>query len=205
MASDRGPPTSTCCSASATPTPGRPATSHCRRRRGCVGARGAADDEGDGPARRGLATVARRGRLLLWSYYRAHKQREGAPVSRQPKRRTMAELDGPRLEPRAAARAPARGVPARLRRRRQRPDRDRPRLAGAAAARGLRLAACAGALRTGADGTAVVPAHLSRSRTSAGSASTRRRRCSSASSTPSSSAATCRPRHWRWSASARAR
>ena len=44
----------------------------------------------------------------------------------------MAELDGPRLEPRSGPAQPAGRVPARLWRRRQRPDRHRPRLAGPA-------------------------------------------------------------------------
>ena len=55
--------------------------------------------------------------------------------------------------------APARGVPAWLRRRRQRPDRDRPRLAGPDAERRVRVAARAVSMRPVADRPRVVSAH----------------------------------------------
>ncbi len=75
----------------------------------------------------------------------------------------MADLDGPRLEPRARQCQATRRVPARLWRRRQRPDRHRPCLAGAVARRCVRLAARARALRPGADRTPMVSADVPRS------------------------------------------
>ena len=116
----------------------------------------AAGRQGAGQARRSLAAVARRGGAsalgLLSRGEAARGSRRCKPAAGQTQKRPrkrrnekrkgrMAELDGPRLEPRSGKAQAARRVPARLRRRRQRPDRHRPRLAGAAAGRRLRLAA----------------------------------------------------------------
>ncbi len=145
---------------------------------------------------------------LLWTYYRARQAaRSGAdPAGRASGGAMMAaELDGPRLEPRAGAARAARRVPARLRRRRQRPHRHRPRLAGAAArtppsCRRMRRSRAA-RRRSAGNGFPLTFRDPNERWTGV---QRRRRRGSSASSTPSSRGATCRPRRWRWSASARA-
>ena len=169
-ASARGAPTSICCSASAIPTPFRPATSPCRRRRASPSACAS------GRTPKALTKLAEAWRPwrgvaahLLWAYYHAVKKRDGVPVQ-QPRRQRnrkdeqeeiqrkgksgMADLDGPLDGPNRAALGQGkatRRVPARLRRRRQRPDRHRPRLAGPVAGRRLRLAARAAPVRPGAD------------------------------------------------------
>src|SRR5246127_4174912 len=100
MASAPGPPISIFCSASAMPTPGPPAISLCRRRRACCSrsrrARppkrwGRSPSHGGHGAARPPAcsgpTIARP---------------SSATARRSQRRWAMAELDGPRLEPRSA-------------------------------------------------------------------------------------------------------
>ena len=95
-------------SASAMPTPGRPAISRCRRRRASRSSlRTRPDRQADGHARRDLAAVARRWRRVccgpIIAPSRGAKRRRSQPDPRQHlnKENTNGrELDGPRLEPR---------------------------------------------------------------------------------------------------------
>ena len=171
----------------------------------------AADGEGDGAARRTVAAVARRGgaRAVDLLSRRQRARRRAGPADKRhqadkPKGAMAAELDGPRLAPRSGAAQQLvvflHGYGA---------DGNDLIDIGRAwqqylAAGGLRLAACAGAVRAGAGRAAMVSAHLPRSqrtldRRQQGGADARalsRRRAWRATS--------CRPPRWRSSASARA-
>src|SRR5712671_1116353 len=100
MASAPGPPISIFCSASAMPTPGPPAISLCRRRRACCSRSRRArlpKRWGRSPSHGGHGVVrppASSGPTIA---------RPSSATARQSQRRwAMAELDGPRLEPRSA-------------------------------------------------------------------------------------------------------
>src|SRR5499425_2301038 len=99
MASVPGPPTSICCSASAMPTPGPPVISLCRRRRACCSRSRRARPRkrwGRSPSHGGHGAArppACSGPTIA--------QPSSATARRSRRRWAMAELDGPRLEPRS--------------------------------------------------------------------------------------------------------
>ena len=165
--------------------------------------------------RRGLAALARcGGASAVGLLSRGEEARRGAGSagrrkSRRPRRRRkgksgMAELDGPRIEPRSGRRKQLvvflHGYGA--------DGNDLIEIgrawAGPVARRRLRVAACAAPLRAGADRARMVSADLPRSQRALDRRQRRRAGAQRASSMPNLRAAICRPRRSRWSAFRRA-